>query len=85
MLSDFAADHEIGYTLLADRGARIIGAFGLINERMPRDSSWYGIAHPIIFVIGANGVITHRFSSTNYSDRVPVGVVLKTLAGHAGG
>ncbi len=81
----FAAEHEISYTLLADRGARIIGAFGLIDERMPRGSPWYGLAHPMTFVIGADGVITHRFWSSNYRRRIPVDIVLETLGRRTGG
>jgi peroxiredoxin len=81
----FAAEHEISYTLLADRGARIIGAFGLIDERMPRGSPWYGLAHPMTFVIGTDGVITHRFSSSNYRQRIPVDIVLETLGRRTGG
>ncbi len=81
----FAAEHEISYTLLADRGARIISAFGLIDERMPRGSPWYGLAHPMTFVIGADGVITHRFSSSNYRQRIPVDIVLETLGRRTGG
>ena len=87
----FAAEHEISYTLLADRGARIIGAFGLIDERMPRGSPWsrgspwYGLAHPMTFVIGADGVITHRFSSSNYRQRIPVDILLETLGRRTGG
>ena len=85
MHAGFAAEHEISYTLLADRGARIIGAFGLIDERMPRGSPWYGLAHPMTFVIGADGVITHRFSSSNYRQRIPVDILLETLGRRTGG
>ena len=81
----FAADRGIGYTLLADRKAEIISAFGLINERFPRDSRWYGIALPMMFVIGSDGVITHRFSNTNYRERPDPDMVLRTLRKHAEG
>lgn len=81
----FAADREIGYTLLADRKAEIISAFGLINERFPRSSRWYGIAHPMMFVIDSKGVITHRFSSTNYRERPDPELLLTTLRKHAEG
>ncbi len=83
--AQFAADRGIGYTLLADRKAEIISAFGLINERFPRASRWYGIALPITFVIDSKGVITHRFSSTNYRERPDPGMVLRALRKHAEG
>ncbi len=74
----FARRRDIPFTLLADRKAEIIGAFGLIDERH-RGSPWYGLAIPMTFVIDAKGVITHRFSSANYRERIPVGVVLRVL------
>ncbi len=81
----FARDEGIACTLLADRKSEIIGAFGLIDERFPRPSRWYGVAHPMTFVIDAKGVITHRFSGTSYRDRVAVGVVLRALRKRADG
>ncbi len=83
--ASFARDRDIAYPLLADPNSEIIGAFGLINERMPRGSPWYGLAHPITFVIDANGVVTHRFSSASYRDRVGVDAVLRELRRRADG
>ncbi len=83
--ANFARERDIAYTLLADRRSEIIGAFGLIDARMPRGSPWYGLAHPITFVIDAKGVITHRFSSASYRDRVGVDVVLRELRRRADG
>ncbi len=74
VLAQFAARRKIGYTLLSDPKSKIIGAFGLIDEAVPRDSDWYGFAHPLIFVIDPKGVIRHRFSETNY--QVPPNVDL---------
>lgn len=85
MHARFAADRGIGYTLLADRKAEIISAFGLINERFPRSSRWYGIALPMLFVIDSKGVITHRFSNTNYRVRPDSDMVLRMLRKHAEG
>ncbi len=84
-LARFAAANNIAYTLLADEKAEIIGAFGLINERFAPSSPWYGIALPAIFVIDPKGIITHRFTSANYRDRVDVDTVLRLLRRAAGG
>ena len=65
-LAQFAAREKIRYTLLSDPKSMVIGAFGLIDEAVPRDSKWHGFAHPVIFVIDPDGVIRHRFSETNY-------------------
>jgi len=66
VLAQFSARRKIVYTLLSDPKSKIIGAFGLIDEAVPRDSDWYGFAHPLIFVIDTKGVVRHRFSDTNY-------------------
>ena len=84
-LARFAAAKNIAYTLLADEKAAIIGAFGLIDERFQRSSPWYGISHPAIFVIDPKGIITHRFTSASYRDRVDVEVVLRVLRKRADG
>ena len=81
----FAAAENIAFTLLADQKAEIIGAFGLINERFAPSSKWYGIAHPAIFVIDPKGIVTHRFTSVGYRDRVGVDVVLRELRRRADG
>ncbi len=81
----FAAAENIAFTLLADEKAEIIAAFDLINERFPPDSLWHGIAHPAIFVIDPKGIITHRFTSASYRDRVDVETVLRELRKRADG
>lgn len=85
MLNRFAIPRKLGYTLLSDPKSEIIGAFGLINEATPRTSDWYGYAHPIIFVVDANGVIRHRFSETNYQNRPEVDAILDILRREAKG
>lgn len=78
-LKRFAAQEEIGYTLLSDRRSAIIRAFGLIAESVPRDSDWYGFAHPIIFVIDPEGVIRHRFSEANHQVRPDPNAIYEIL------
>lgn len=78
-LRRFAAREEIGYTLLSDRRSAIIGAFGLIAESVPRDSDWYGFAHPVIFVIDPEGVIRHRFSEANHQVRPDPNAIYEIL------
>ncbi len=76
--AQFATREKIAYTLLSDRKAEIIGAFGLINEQY-RGTSWYGVAHPIIFVVDARGIITHRFSQEDYRQRPDIDSILIKL------
>ena len=81
----FAAGRRIAYTLLADEKSAIIKAFGVIDPRYPPTSRWHGLAIPIIFVIDAGGLVTHRFSNPDYRDRPSIDSVLEALRKPAGG
>ena len=83
--SDFAKSKNIAFTLLADSNVQIIDAFGMTNPKYPKGTPWYGIAVPAIFVIDPKGVITHRFTSTNYRDRPSPEAVLSVLRKGAAG
>ena len=81
----FAQAENIAFTLLADKKVEIIEAFSMTNPRYPKGSSWYGIAVPAVFVIDPKGIITHRFTTTNYRDRPSPEAVLDALRKSAGG
>jgi peroxiredoxin len=83
-LARFAASASIGYTLLSDADAKIIPAFGIANERFAPGTAWYGVAHPLSVVVDPKGVIRHRFSSADYTDRLGVDMVLSILRREAG-
>jgi peroxiredoxin len=80
----FARQENIKFTLLADAKADIIKAFGLVNERFPKDAPWYGVAVPAILAVDAKGIVTHRFSTRDYTDRPEPEAVLDILR-RAGG
>lgn len=65
--------------MLADDKAEIIPAFGVENPQFKKGSAWYGVAHPIIFAVGADGVVRHRFSQTDYRNRTDIDLILDTL------
>ena len=79
VLARFAQRNAIGFTLLSDKGSAIIRAFGLINEEAA-GKPWYGIAHPMIVVLDAAGIVRHRFSMRDYTDRPDADAVLGALA-----
>ena len=70
---------------MSDDRAEIIPAFGIANPQFSKGSSWYGVALPIIFVVGRDGVIRHRFSLENYQERPEVDVILDVLRKDTGG
>ena len=81
----FAQAKNIAFTLLADKKVEIIEAFGMTDPQHPKDSRWYGIAVPAIFVIDPKGIISHRFTTTNYRDRPSPEAVLDALRKSASG
>lgn len=78
----FATKEEISLTLLSDEGSVIIKAFDLLNEEMPKDKydgKYYGVPHPVIFVIDPTQTITHRFSEIDYKERPEIDLVIGSL------
>ena len=75
---------DLGQGIQADSKTEIIPAFGLVNERFPRNSPWYGLALPMTLVIDARGIVRHRFSERSYQTRPDVEVVLDVLRREAG-
>lgn len=84
-LKAFAEIRKIGYTMLSDAKAEIIPAFGIANPQYARGSAWYGIALPMIFAVGPDGVVRHRFSTARHGIPVDIDTVLDTLKKDAGG
>ncbi|HUT48494.1 MAG TPA: peroxiredoxin family protein [Alphaproteobacteria bacterium] len=83
-IKNFSEGRGIKYTLLSDKGSKIIRAFGLLNEDHAPGTFGHGIPHPIVFAIDPKGVIRHRFSEATYRRRPDIDVVLKVLRGAMG-
>ena len=71
--------------MLSDVGSNIIRAFGLLAENYPEGSFYYGVPHPVIVVLDADGRVSHRFSERHYSTRPQIDDVLTVLRGNASG
>lgn len=80
-LADFATRRAIGFTMLSDPRSAVIRGFGVLNDAYPG----HAVAHPIIFVIDAAGIVRHRFSGKHYSQRPDIDLVLKILRAAADG
>ena len=71
-IAAFAEDRDIGYTLLSDKGAKHVNALGIRNEDYAEGHSAYGIPHPGIFYVDAEGVIALKRAVPGYRDRPPL-------------
>jgi len=65
--------------MLSDVNSDIIRAFGLLAENYPQGSFYYGVPHPVIVVLNADGNVSHRFSEGHYSARPDIENILRVL------
>jgi peroxiredoxin len=56
----------IGYTLLSDPGAAVIGRYGLLNEDAAPDRL---IPHPTTYVIDRQGIVRWKMTEVDYRVR----------------
>ena len=73
VLKSFADRRHITVSLLSDEDSKMIRSFGILDEEVPKSSEFYGIPHPITFVVDANGVIQSRTSEEDFRRRFTVG------------
>lgn len=76
--NSFGAD----FPLLSDPDSEIIADFGILNTLIdPDDHPWYGIPFPGTYVIGADGVVTHKFFENSLFFRPAADVLLRAARG----
>lgn len=75
-LRHFAKRAGIGFPLLSDPDSSVIRAFGVLNEAVPRHHPFFGIPHPVEFLLGPDRVVRAKFFEADYKDRVTAGRVL---------
>lgn len=90
----FLAEAGLDMTFLSDTGSVVIDAFGVRNPEPSPGSFAYGIPHPIVVLIDADGIIRDKLHVENYAaeggykDRPSVEAVLaavdRMVAGGAG-
>lgn len=84
-LGHFAGRMNIGFALLSDPESEIIRAFDVLNEDVPEDHQFYGIPHPVEFLIDRNGTVKEKFHEESYRDRFTAGrVLVRQLGSEAG-
>ena len=85
-LSNFAERAGIGFPLLSDPDSEIIRAFGVLNEDVPETHQFYGIPHPVEFLLRPDRSVAEKFHEANYRDRFTAGrILVRQLGSDAGG
>lgn len=69
ILADFHAAQSLSYPLLKDEDAEHVIALGIINQDYVKGDRAYGIPHPGIMLIGADGVIKAKYAVPGYRSR----------------
>ena len=71
--------------MLSDERSRIIREYGILNTDVPADNSRYGIPHPGMFILDANGRIVSKYFEQNFRERFTPATILTREYGDAGG
>jgi peroxiredoxin len=79
ILKRFDDSHKLGYTLLSDKGSKIIDTFGLRNEDYKNMAFAYGVPHPMIFVISPDKMVLAKLAEAGYKKRPPVSAVVEAI------
>ena len=68
-LSQFASENGIDYQLVSDTESSTIIANNLLNDEVEQGTRFYGIPHPAVVVIAANGEVRNVHVDTDYRVR----------------
>ncbi len=76
VLSNFAKRKGIEFPLLSDPDSKIIRDFGILNDSVAKDNPFYGIPHPVTYIVDPKGVVISRTFDEDYKQRFTVGNIL---------
>lgn len=60
VLANFSKRKGIEFPIISDPDSKIIRDFGILNESVPKDSPFYGIPHPVTYIVDEKGVVVSR-------------------------
>ena len=83
-LAAFAEARGITYPLFADEGSAVIRALGILNESVAPTDEHYGIPHPGIYFIGADGRVEDKVFHATHRTRDAATTTLREHFGLAG-
>lgn len=85
ILRHFGERAGITYPLLSDPHSKTIRAFGLLNEAVPTDHRFHGVAQACRLLIDSQGRVTAKFLEPNPTDRLTAGnILVRELQGESG-
>ena len=79
VLKSFHSEQSLNFPLLRDEAAKHVEAFGVRNEQYPPGDRNYGIPHPGILFVTADGIVALKFAVPGYRQRPPLEEVLQAV------
>lgn len=76
ILESFAKRKGITYPLLSDPKSATIRAFNILNESIPKDNPFFGVPHPVTYVVDRKGIIRSRRFEEDYRERETLASIL---------
>lgn len=83
ILKNFADRKNITFPLLSDPDSKIIRAYGILNETVPK-GPFFGIPHPGTYILDTKGVVVQKYFEDDYTQRFTASDILAKEFGAAG-
>lgn len=77
---EFTVRQDIRVPIMSDPDSAIIESFGLLNDKIPENTRYYGVPYPGIFFVSADGKIAAKQAEQDYKERPPLQLVIETAA-----
>lgn len=76
ILHNFSERRNIHFTLLSDPESKIIREVGILNEGIPHNNPFFGVPHPVTFILDNKGVIVAKYFEEDYKQRFTAAEIL---------
>ena len=76
VLKAFAEREHIGFELLSDADSKVIRSYGILNETVPKDSTFFGIPNPGTYVLNERGIVIAKYFEDDFRVRNTAGSIL---------
>ena len=75
-LAPFHAGQKIGYTMLADPDGAVVERMGIRDLQYSNGSKAFGVARPMVFIIGPDMKIARKYAEESYRERPDLNRIL---------
>lgn len=75
----FKSSEELTYPLLSDQDAKTVISLGILNENYEEGHAIYGIPHPGVILVDADGKVVLKRAEEKYSDRPSMDALLEDV------